>query len=56
MRRCAVNGPGEAREADIGIAAEAVLQKMGIEHAKVHHPSYGGRTAFKAGIRAILGD
>ena len=40
----------------VGNAAEAVLQKMGIEHAKVHHPSYGGRTAFKAGIRAILGD
>lgn len=40
----------------VGNAAEEVLQKMGLEHAKVRHPSYGGRTAFKSGIKALLKD
>jgi len=34
---CAVNGPGEAREADIGIAGgngEALLFKKGVPHGK----------------------
>lgn len=38
----------------VGNAAEEVLQKMGIDHTKVRHPSYGGKTAFSLGIKGIL--
>jgi uracil-DNA glycosylase len=38
----------------VGNAAEAVLEKMGIDHQKVRHPAHGGRRAFKEGIRKLL--
>ncbi len=47
---------GITRVIAIGNAASEVLTKMGIEHAKVRHPAHGGRTAFKAGIKALLKD
>jgi uracil-DNA glycosylase len=40
----------------VGNAAEEVLKKMGLEHEKVRHPSYGGKTAFTNGIKALLKD
>jgi len=39
----------------VGNAAEAVLKKMGVGHAKVRHPAYGGRSAFTSGLSEILG-
>ena len=38
----------------VGSAAEDVLRKMGLDHEKVRHPSYGGKTAFTAGIKELL--
>lgn len=40
----------------VGNAADSLLTRMGLEHQKVRHPSYGGRTAFKLGIIGILGE
>ena len=40
----------------VGNAAEEVLRKMGLDHAKVRHPSYGGKTAFTLGIMELLKD
>jgi uracil-DNA glycosylase len=40
----------------VGNAADTVLEKMGLEHAKVRHPSYGGRTAFRLGIKGLMGE
>ena len=40
----------------VGNAADRVLARMGLEHAKVRHPSYGGRTAFSLALKGLLGD
>jgi uracil-DNA glycosylase len=40
----------------VGNAAEAALKRMGLAHAKVRHPSYGGRTAFSLGLKGLLKD
>ena len=40
----------------VGNAAEEVLKKMALEHKKVRHPSYGGKTAFTLGLKGILAD
>ena len=40
----------------VGNAAEEVLKKMDIDHEKVRHPSYGGKTAFTLGIKGLLKD
>lgn len=40
----------------VGNAAEEVLKKMGLDHEKVRHPSYGGKTAFTNGIKGLLKD
>ena len=39
----------------VGNAAAEVLTRMGVAHAKVRHPSYGGRSAFSLGIKGLLG-
>jgi len=39
----------------VGNAADRVLEKMRLEHAKVRHPSYGGRSAFALGLKGLLG-
>ncbi|MBV9749114.1 MAG: uracil-DNA glycosylase [Acetobacteraceae bacterium] len=39
----------------IGNDAAAVLQRLGLAHAKVRHPSHGGQAAFCDGIAAVYG-
>jgi len=39
----------------IGNDAATALQRLGLAHAKVRHPSYGGQAAFCAGIAAAYG-
>lgn len=38
----------------VGNAAEATLRKMGLEYAKVRHPSYGGKRLFTAQLSGLL--
>ena len=38
----------------VGNVADHVLNKMGIEHTKVRHPSYGGKKDFKEQLRYNL--
>jgi uracil-DNA glycosylase len=40
----------------VGNAAGKVLNRMGLEHAKVRHPSYGGRAAFSLALKGLLED
>jgi uracil-DNA glycosylase len=39
----------------IGNDAATALQRLGLGHAKVRHPSYGGQASFCAGIAGVYG-
>ena len=39
----------------VGNSAETTLQRLGISHAKIRHPSHGGKREFQAGLFALFG-